>query len=163
MNMEEEQMKRINGFLLLVLLGLVAALGRAPQANAGIYYADDEVTYKEYWFDHKEFTAGCEIPGINDKPNGNSWYTEPDTMAKCPKLMKLTIPDSFAGALRAELYVDLWRNYDTKSARLRINGNPNKVYASTVGYDWSRTPWIQEIPLNELIVGDNSFLFWGES
>ena len=156
-------MKRFNGLLFLTLLGLVVALGRAPQASAGVYNATDEVTYKEYWMNHKEFTAGCAVPGINDKPSGNSWYSEPDTLAKCPKLMKLTVPDNFAGAIKAELYVDLWRNYDTKSARLRINNNPNKVYQSPRGYDWSRTPWIQEIPLNELITGENVFLFWGES
>ena len=157
-------MKRFNGFVLLVLLGMLLALGRAPEANAGLYNADEEVTYKEYWMSHKEFTAGCTIPGINDNPSGNVWYTEPDTLAKCPKLMNLNIPDGISGALKAELYVDLWRNYDTKSARLRINGNPSKVYASTVGYDWSRTPWIQEIPLNELAgSSNNTFLFWGES
>ena len=157
-------MKRFNGLVLFLLLGLVVvALGRAPAANAGLYNADSEVTFKEYWMPHKQFTAGCAVPGINDKPTGNSWYSEPDTLAKCPKLMTLNIPDGFAGALKAELYVDLWRNYDTRSARLRINNNQNKVYESPVGYDWSRTPWIQEIPLGELAPGANTFLFWGES
>src|SRR5690606_35036175 len=113
---KRKQMKRFNGLLLLILLGLVVALGRAPQASAGVYNASEEVTYKDYWMNHKEFTAGCAVPGINDKPSGNSWYSEPDTLAKCPKLMKLTVPDNFAGAIKAELYVDLWRNYDTKSA-----------------------------------------------
>ncbi|HRN67044.1 MAG TPA: DUF1349 domain-containing protein [Promineifilum sp.] len=156
-------MKRLNVFVLLLVLGLVMALGRTPEAKAGLYNADGEVTYKEYWMPHKEFTAGCEIPLINDKPSGNSWFTEPDTMAKCPKTMTLNIPDDFSQALKVELYVDLWRNYDAKSARLRINGHPSKVYQPNVGYDWSRTPWIQEIPINELVQGPNTFLFWGES
>lgn len=155
-------MKRFNVFVLLLLLGLVMALGRTPEAKAGLYNADGEVTYKEYWMSHKEFTAGCEVPGINDKPLG-SWYSEPDTMAKCPKTMMLNIPDDFSQALKVELYVDLWRNYDTRSARLRINNHPSKVYTPPVGNDWSRTPWIQEIPINELVSGLNTFLFWGES
>ena len=156
-------MKRFNGIVLLILMGIVVALGRAPEANAGLYNDDQEVTYKEYWISHKQFTAGCPTPLVNEKPNG-SWYSEPDTLAKCPKSMKLNIPDGISNALKAELYVDLWRNYDTKSARLRINGHPSKIYASPVGYDWSRTPWIQEIPLNELFSSqDNTFLFWGES
>ncbi|MBP6016428.1 MAG: DUF1349 domain-containing protein [Candidatus Promineofilum sp.] len=113
--------------------------------------------------DHKQFTGGCIEPGVNSEPNGNVWYSEPDTLVKCPKTMTLTIPDGIAGALRAEIFVDLWRNYDTHSARLRLNNNPNKVYESPVGYDWSRTPWVQEVPLNELHAGDNTFLFWGES
>ena len=156
-------MKRFNGLVLLFVLGFVLALGRAPEVDAGLYNAGDEVTYKEYWMPHKEFTAGCEVPGINDKPNGNSWFTEPDTMAKCPKVMMLNIPDDFSQALKVELYVDLWRNYDTRSARLRINNHPSKVYQPAVGYDWSRTPWIQEIPKEELAPGSNTFLFWGES
>ena len=157
-------MKRISGLLVvLILFGLVIALGRAPQVNAGIYNADGEVTYKEYWMDHKQFTGGCIEPGVNSEPNGNVWYAEPDTLAKCPKTMILNIPDGIAGALRAEIFVDLWRNYDTHSARLRLNNHPTKVYQSPVGYDWSRTPWVQEVPLNELVSGDNVFLFWGES
>ena len=162
--LERKKMKRFNGLLLLFVLGLVLALGRAPQVDAGLHNADEEVTYKVYWMSHKEFTGGCAVPGINDTPAGNVWYTEPDTMAKCPKTMLLTIPDGIAGALRAELYVDLWRNYDSKSARLRINNAP-KIYQSPVGSDWSRTPWVQEIPLSELMSGGNTntFLFWGES
>ena len=157
-------MKRISGLLVvLILFGLVMALGRAPQVNAGVYNADGEVTYKEYWMSHTQFTGGCIEPGVNSEPNGNVWYSEPDTLAKCPKTMTLNIPDGIAGALKAEIFVDLWRNYDTRSARLRLNNNPTKVYQSPRGYDWSRTPWVQEVPLSELVSGANTFLFWGES
>ncbi len=157
-------MNRSKGLLLLFFVGLLTiSLGRVPAAEAGVFNADTEVTYKEYWMPHKQFTGGCTADLVNERPNGNSWYAEPDTMAKCPKTMLLSIPDNISGALKAELYVDLWRNYDTRSARLRIN-NQAKVYESPVGYDWSRTPWIEEIPLDELIPSaNNSFLFWGAS
>lgn len=154
-------MKRFNVLVLFFVLGIVMMLGRAPKADAGFYDAGEEATFKEYWMPHKQFTGGCEVPGINDKPNG-SWFSEPDTMAKCPKLMTLNIPDGISGALYAELFVNLWRNYDTRSARLRING-ASKVYESPVGFDWSRTPWVQMIPISELSAGENTFLFWGES
>ena len=155
-------MKRFNGLVLLFVLGFVLALGRAPEVNAGFHNSSEEVAFKEYWISHKQFTAGCVIPLINDSPNG-SWFSEPESMSKCPKTMLLNIPDDFSQALKVELYVDLWRNYDTRSARLRINNHPSKVYQPAVGYDWSRTPWVQEIPKGELVTGDNYFLFWGES
>lgn len=153
-------MKRFTGIALLLLIGLLISLGRAPEARAGVFNADEEVTYKEYWMPHSQFTAGCTDTGAPGSPNG-SWYAEPGKINECPKVMLLNIPDGIAGALKAELYVDLWRNYDTPSARLRINNNPT-VYASPRGYDWSRTPWVQEIPLNTLTTGNNTFTFWAE-
>ncbi len=154
-------MKRFNGIaVLFLLLGLVIGLGRTPAAEAGIYYADAEVTYKQYWVNHSEFTGGCTDEGLPTNPSG-SFYAEPDTMNKCPKEMELTIPDNFSGALRAELYVDIWRGYDEVSPRLRINNLPT-VYTPPRSYDWSRTPWILDVPLTSLQQGNNIFLFWGE-
>lgn len=152
-------MKRFNGFaMLLLLLGLIIALGRAPEVEAGIYNAGEEVTYKQYWVDHKQFTGSCNTDGTPTSPNGG-FYSEPDTLAKCPKTMTLEILDNMSGALKAEIFVDLWRNDDRASARMQVNGQPT-VYASPRGYDWSRTPWIQEIPLSSLKTGTNSIQFW---
>ena len=65
-------MKRFNGIaVLFLLLGLIISLGRTPAAEAGIFNADAEVTYKEYWIDHKEFTGGCTDEGLPTNPNGS--------------------------------------------------------------------------------------------
>lgn len=154
-------MKRVTVLVLLLLAGLLISLGRAPEAQAGMYNADEEVTYKEYWIPHTQFTAGCDDDGNPLKPLG-SWYSEPESLAKCPKEMTFNIPDVINNALRAEIYVDLWRNYDTPSARMRIN-NYATVFASPRGFDWSRTPWIQEVPLSLLNSGTNTLLFWADN
>lgn len=145
--------------VLVVLIGVLIGLGRAPQANAGIFAADSEVTYKEYWMNHSQFTGGCTDAGLPEEPNG-SWYTEPGPLNKCPKLMQINIPDNFSSALRAEIYLDLWRNYDPPSARFRI-GNNLTVYAPDTGSDWSRSPWVSEIPLSSL-QNTTTFTFWAE-
>lgn len=155
-------MKRFNGFVVLVLfLGLIIGLGRAPEAEAGIYPASEEVTYKEYWIPHKpQFTGGCTDAGLPTNPNG-AFYSEPGALNKCPKTMTLNIPDNLSGALRAEVYVDMWRTDDRISPRLRIN-NGATVYAPPRGFDWSRTPWLIQVPLSSLQQGSNTFLFWSE-
>lgn len=153
-------MKRFKGLFLLLLLGMVASLGRLPVAEAGIFNASEEVTYKEYWIPHKQFTGGCTDDGLPLNPTG-SFYSEPNTLAKCPKEMLLEVNDNISGALKAEIYVDLWRNYDAISARLRINGL-GTIYKPDRGYDWSRTPWVTQIPLDSFVQGTNKFLFWGE-
>lgn len=56
-------MKRI-AMVLLVLMALLIGLGRAPEAKAGIFAANGEVTYKEYWVSHSQFTAGCTAEGL---------------------------------------------------------------------------------------------------
>ena len=155
-------MKRFNGIaVLFLLLGLMIGLGRTPAVEAGIFSADTEVTYKEYWIDHKEFTGGCTDDGLPTSPNG-SFYAEPEGLGKCPKEMELPILDDFSGALRAELYVDMWRTDDQISPRLRINGLPT-IYTPPSGYDWSHTHWTIDIPLASLQTGTNLFLFWGEA
>jgi len=156
------KMKRFSGFAVLVLLvGLIISLGRVPEADAGIYYADGEVTYKEYWVNHNQFTGGCTPDGLPTNPLG-SFYSEPEGLNKCPKTMSLTIPDNLTNALRAEIYVDMWRTDDRVSPRLRINNLPT-VYQPPRGYDWSRTPWVIDVPLGSLMGGSsNTLLFWAE-
>lgn len=153
-------MKRITVAVLVLLAGLTIGLGRTQTVEAGIYNASGEVTYKEYWMDHDQFTGHCNADGTPESPNG-SWFVEPGELDKCPKSMQLTIPDNFGSALRAELYLDLWRNYDPPGARFRIEGSPT-VYTPDVGSDWSRTPWVEEIPLSALKQGVNTFTFWTE-
>ncbi len=154
---------KIRQFATIVLgvmaLGLVLALPGIAQA--GIYNASDEVTYKEFWISHKEFTGACLPDGTPEKPTGNSFYIEPTTLEKCPKTLNFSLPDDFTSAAKIEIYIDLWRNYDTKSSRFTLNGRPT-IYAPNVGNDWSRSPYIAEIPKSELNVGDNSITFWGD-
>lgn len=155
-------MKQVNryqfGILAAALLALVALI--APAAvQAGIYDSNSDVTYKEYWIDHKQFTGGCNDDGSPTNPNG-TFYIEPWRANRCPKTLSFNIPDDFSSALKVEIYIDLWRNYDGKFARFKINGGPE--HAPNVGYDWSRTPWVGEIPKSELKQGDNEITFYGE-
>lgn len=145
---------RIKRVVLVLFIGALMSLlvWRAASVEAGIYDAANEVTYREYWVPHTEFTAGC---GDHEEPNG-SWYLEP---YGCDKYVDLDIPDDFSQALKAEIYLDLWRNHDTPYARLSINGG--KTIAPDVGSDWSRTPWVGEISMGELKRGVNTIKFWG--
>ena len=152
-------MKRIVMVALLLLLSLLIGLAHTPRVEAGMFNADSEVTYKEYWMPHSQFTAHC-VGGLPEIPGG-TWYVEPGRLDQCPKPMQINLPDNFASAIKAEIYMDLWRNHDSHSARFRVNGNPT-VYASPVGYEWSRTPWITEIPLSSLVQGMNTITYWGE-
>ncbi len=133
---------------LLLLLGLLLLVLLSPsETNAGIWDASGEVTYKEYWVPHSEFTGGC---GENEK-NG-SWYLEPYL---CEKSVFLEIPDDFSNALKAEIYLDLWRN----GQLMGFSINDGEVNASNVGSPWSRTPYIGEIPLSNLKFGTNKIVF----
>ncbi len=152
-------MKRIVTVALLLLMTLLIGLAHTPRAEAGMFDADTEVTYKEYWMPHTQFTGGC-VDGLPQNPGG-TWYVEPGRQNECPKAMKITLPDNPTNALKAEIYLDLWRNHDTHSARFRVNSNPT-VYAPPVGNEWSRTPWVSEIPLTSLAQGENTITFWGE-
>ncbi|MEZ4515545.1 MAG: hypothetical protein R3C44_01470 [Chloroflexota bacterium] len=143
--------------LTAMTLGIVLALPNF--AAAGIYNSDDEVTYKEYWIDHSEYTGSCLPDGTPEKPYGNSFYIEPSN--KCEKTLAFDIPDDFSNAIKVEIYLDLWRNYDIQSARFKLNDHAT-VYAPNVGSDWSRTPYVAEIPKSELEVGTNTITFWGE-
>ena len=153
-------MKRIVTVAGLLLMIVLIGLAHAPRAAAGVFNADSEVTYKEYWMPHSQFTGGCTEVGLPENPNGAT-YAEPGKLNECPKAMQITLPDNFSNAIKAELFIDLWRNYDNHSARFRIN-EFSTVYTPDVGYDWSRTPWISEIPLSVLKNGTNTFTFWAE-
>ncbi len=151
--------------IVLALFALALLIGvnlTVPQrAEAGIFSSGGEVTYKEYWVDHSQFTAGCNPDGSTMDPDG-SWYLEPGPLNKCPKTVSFTLPDNFDNAIKIEMFLDLWRNYDSQSARFIINNNTGKTYAPPVGSDWSRTPYVVEIPKNELFQGPNTIKFWGD-
>jgi uncharacterized repeat protein (TIGR02543 family) len=150
-----------NAFLLLVLGILGSLLLTGPTAvEAGIFKANNEVTYKEYWIHHDEFTGGCNDDGSPTNPYG-SFYIEPHLFNKCPKTLDFTLPDDFTNAAKIELYLDLWRNYSVQAATFKIN-NGSTVYRPPVGADWSRTPYVMEIDKSEFNVGANTITFWGE-
>ncbi len=135
---------------LLQAIWLIALMVTGP-ASAGVHDADSEVTYKEYWISHDEFTGGC---GTHETSPG-SWYLEP---GDCSKTLSFNIPDDFSQALKVEIYIDLWRAGESHDARFQLNGNPT-VYAADVGADWSRTPFVSEIPTSELVQGTNTITF----
>ena len=139
---------------ILLILGLLSVLLLRPtETRAGVFDASGDVTYKEYWVDHSEFTGGC---GDDERPSGNSFYLEP--YPSCEKTVSFQMPDNFSGALKAEIYLDLWRNHDGKLARFSINDNA--IHAPDVGSDWSRTPYISDIALSELKLGENKIHFY---
>ena len=149
------------GFLTLILYPSSTAL-------AGIYSANNEVTYIEYWIPHSQFTGGFQ-PDDNQPwrakagcPNRNSpgsFYLEPwpsrdVNNEPCVKTVEFQIPDSLDDALRAEVYLDLWRNQSVPQARFALNDGP--LRAPDLGDNWSRNGWVGEIPLAELEQGTNT-------
>jgi hypothetical protein len=147
-------------FLLGLALLILPLTGPSP-VEAGIFRASGEVTYKEYWVPHTQFTGGCNEDGTPTNPSG-TFYFEPFTLWKCPKTVAFTLPDDFTNAEKIEVYLDLWRNYDIQSARFKINDGVT-VYNPGVGSNWSRTPAIMTIPKSEFKVGANTMTFWGSS
>jgi uncharacterized repeat protein (TIGR02543 family) len=145
------QLVRSCAYYLLALL-FVSVLLRPSPVEAGIYDTVAEVTYKEYWVSHSQFTGGC---GSLEVPEGGSWYLEP---WPCTKTLAFEIPDDFSQASKVEIYLDLWRNHTGQSARFSLNEGP--PHAPDVGYDWSRTPYIAEIPKSELQQGTNTITLW---
>lgn len=155
-----KQMNRYQfGIVAAALVALILLIGPAT-VQAGIYNSNSDVTYKEYWIDHKQFTGGCNDDGSPTNPNG-TFYIEPWRLNKCPKVLSFTIPDDFSAATKVEVYLDLWRNYDIKAARFKLNDGPTE-YAPNVGYDWSRTPWVGEVNKSELKQGENTITLYGE-
>lgn len=136
--------------VMATILGVVSVSTDEPVAEAGVYFNDSQFTYKEYWASHDSYTAGCGA----DETSGGSWYIEP---AGCMKSIDLDIPDDISGAIAAVVYVDLWRNRVTNSARFTINNGPQ--YRPTVGSNFSSTPFIATVPLGELQTGSNTLRF----
>lgn len=144
--------------LTIALLGILMMMPGV--AEAGIFSADKEVTYKEYWVNHSQFTGGCDDDGNPTSPYG-SFYMEPGPLDKCPKTVSFTLPDDFSNADKIEVYLDLWRNYAVQSAMFTVN-NGSTVYHPPVGADWSRSPYVLEIDKSEFKSGLNTMKFWGD-
>nr|HMN27001.1 InlB B-repeat-containing protein [Caldilineaceae bacterium] len=145
--------------MMLVLIWLIST---PAEVSAGIYNASSEITYKEYWAPHSEYTGGRAdaIGCVDTAPGGYSWYIEPvkaSTSLDCIKTVRINLPDNFSAALKAELYLDLWRAHTTFSAQYRINGGDWR--SAPVGQEWSRTPYLVDLPLSDLVTGLNVFQF----
>ena len=127
-----------------------------PVGN-GVYDSDQEVTYKEYWISHQWFTAGGDC-GASPPPSGGKWFTEPVSgqLNACP--MYFDVDEDFTNAIRAEVYMDIWRGRTNSSIRFNLNGGVTRI--PDVGADFSRTPYIQELPLSELVPGENVLNLW---
>ncbi len=138
------------------IIGLGGVMLLIPRpAIAGIYDVNNETVYTEYWVDHDEFDGGC-------LADHQKWYIEPwHPSQECIKTLDFTMPN-LATVTQVEIYLDLWRNHASQSARFSINGNPT-IYAPNVGDDWSRTPYIATIPKSEFVQGTNTISFWDEA
>lgn len=134
-------------------------------ANAGIYSASEEVVYKEIWIDHDQFTGSMEWDAEEGtctptRPWG-TWYAEPLGLWNCPITMVFDIDaDDLQNAVKAEIYIDLWRNRTPSSLRFTMNDGP--VHAPDVGDENSRTPYVADFPLSELEAGSNTLKMWKE-
>jgi hypothetical protein len=133
--------------LAMPVIAVVMPIAEVSAAPGPIAPAADEVTYKEYWVPHTQFSGSCSSP----VSTSGFWYVEP---SPCAKTLTFTIPDNISGALRAEIYLDLWRNRDVPKLRFRLNGG--LLRDPEVGADWGRTPYLGAIPLSELRQGANT-------
>ena len=140
--------------LVLLVLALVATLVPAVVsqlgAGASVFPDSTEVTYKEYWIPHSQFSGGCH------GTTAPLFYAEP---GPCEKTLTLNIPDDFSSALKTVLYVDLWRagRASGPAARYQINGGV--VRTATVGNEFSRSPMVVELPKSTFRQGSNTFTF----
>ena len=137
---------RVNSSVVLVTLDV--ALTQFV-SGSGVYDSDTEVTYKEYWISHEWFTGQGDCS--TDNLTGNQFFIEPPNETPCQ--MFFDIEEDFSNAIGAEVYMDIWRGRDPSSIRFNLNGNITK--APDVGAEWSRTPLVAEISLDELVTGTN--------
>ena len=121
---------------------------------AGIYDASEEVTYKEYWVPHEQWPS-YDLLDNTCTPLYRGWFLE--STRNCSVEITFDLPDDVADALKAEIYLDLWRAYDEQESDFRLNGS--ELYHSAVGSDWSRTPWVGRINLSDLRQGANVFTY----
>lgn len=173
--MKAKKTARIVVTLVIGIFLLAAVLLLQPYtADAGIYSADSEVAYKEIWVEHRPwFTGGCEFQDDPTEPNyleyvhthsWGTWYVEPlgawyHNQNQCRKELQFDLTSAeLNNAVRAEIYIDLWRNRTSHSMRFRLNGN--QVRTPDVGDFASRTPYIGEIPKSELVAGTNVMELW---
>ncbi|MEM7131328.1 MAG: Ig-like domain-containing protein [Chloroflexota bacterium] len=138
---------------MILLLWGILILGWPMDAQAGIYDSNTEVTYTEYWVHHSEFIGKC-----SDPVSGNEFYIEPTS--GCQITLDFSISEDLTLASKVEIYLDLWRNHDEKRAEFKLNNNDWR--RPNVGEDWSRTPYVAEVPISELNQGGNVITFKGQ-
>ena len=165
-----QSIKRIQPSLVVSLLLLVTfLLYPTGDATAGIYDADQETAYREFWVPHTaaNFSGGFQ-PDPNDPAYAAAgclpiydygWFVEPWPVItqggeRCAKTVEFSIPDSLQGAQRAEIYLDLWRNHAAPQVSFELNDGVKRT--PDLGDDWSRNGWVGEIPLSELRQGTNT-------
>ncbi|MEM7133565.1 MAG: hypothetical protein AAF702_45145 [Chloroflexota bacterium] len=108
--------------------------------------------------DHLYFTGGGDC-AANPPPAGNKYYIEPIGGIPNACYLYFDINDDISNALRAEIYMDIWRGHTSRDIRFKMNGGPTR--RPDVGEEWSRTPYIADIPLSELVSqGTNEIKLW---
>lgn len=151
--------RRITLAILTVVLAATSLATIAGPAQAGVFEdfaasPGGDVTYREYWVPHSEFTGDC------SSATGGSWFLEPNdgtgTGGPCTKSVDVTLDDP-SGATRAELFLDLWRNRNTPAMRVKVNGG--SFINTTKGADWARTPEVMDISGETLNTGVNTLEF----
>ena len=84
----------------IVILFAVLALTIPSTVLAGIYDAEDEVTYKEYWVPHEKWPSyALEDPDCNALYR--EWFIE--ATRRCEASTTFEFPDDVSTALRAEI------------------------------------------------------------
>ena len=125
------------------------------EAYAGIYNANSEVTYKEYWVPANQYTSSNCQPNTTQNPEF-SGYKAIQPGPDCVADLIVHIPDNISNAKSAEIYVDLWRNRESHVAKITVGAS---TYRPDVGADWSRSPYVHQINLNDIVQGDNTIEF----
>ena len=139
-----------------LLLAPAQVLGQdASVAGNGVYDSDTEVTYKEYWISHEWFTGADSCDGTQQN---STFFIEPLSGADSPCQLFFDIDDDFSNAVRAEIYMDIWRGRSNPAVRFNLNEGVTRQ--PDVGENWSRTPYVGDIPLSELVSGTNVLNLW---
>ncbi len=62
---------RVTFGVLLTAMLMAVTLLVPSSVRGGIFNSSQEVTYKEYWIDHSQFTGGCNADGSPTNPSGS--------------------------------------------------------------------------------------------
>ncbi|MEO1061084.1 MAG: PKD domain-containing protein [Actinomycetota bacterium] len=161
------------GAVAFVVVALIAtaltliAPGGTGTADAAVHPEDTETRYREVWIDHNQFRGIHKLEEVEQPPppegepppepvfectyTGQRWFAEPTKQCVDYDPMDFDLP-SLNGVTRAEVFLDLWRAREAGNADFRINGTR---YVADDGDDWSRTPVLVDIELDDLQQGGN--------
>ena len=143
--------------IMLALAVVTVQLARNdPPVDASVFDAASAETYAEIWIPHSEFTGGItNTATCSNTTSSNSWYLEPDV--GCPKTVTVSLPADTASATKAELFLDIWAGRTAHIVRYSINGGTTKTV--NAGLDASRTPVVLDVPVGDLVAGNNTITF----